>query len=224
MDQTTIDVRPRALLGKKARFLRRAGITPANLYGAGMESLALQVDAKDLVRTIATTSRNTAVELKVHGESKPRTAFIWRLQRHPMTEDILHVDFYHVDVTRTMRAKVPIALEGVDPELDKFAKRVTQYLQEVDVESLPLDLPAQIALDVSALQEIDDDKKVADLVVSDKVTILTDPEELVARVTAIVEAVEDVEAAAALAGEAAEEGAEAAPGEAADEAAEGSDG
>ena len=191
MDQTTIDVRPRALFGKKARFLRRAGITPANLYGAGFDSVALQVDAKDLIRTIATTSRTTPVQLNITGETSPRTAFIWSLQRHPVSEEILHVDFYHVDVTRTMRARVPLRLAGANEDLEKFAKRITQYLQEVEVESLPLDLPADLVLDVSGLEEIDDSKTVADLPVSDKVTIITDAEELVARVTAIVEHVEE---------------------------------
>jgi len=216
-DQPTLAVRPRALKGKKSRFLRRAGITPANLYGAGLESVALQAEARELVRTIATTSRNTAIELRVHGEASPRTAFIWKIQRHPVSEEILHVDFYHVEATRTMRTSVPVVLENIDPDLEKFAKRVTQYIQMVEVESLPADLPTSIASDASGLQELEDSLKVAGLAVSDAVTILTDPEGLVARVTAIVETAE--EEAAVPAGEAAAPEAqadEASPGEAGD--------
>ena len=202
-DQPTLAVRPRALRGKKSRFLRRAGIIPANLYGAGLESMALQAEVKELISTITTTSRNTPIELRIHGESKPRTAFIWKIQRHPVSEEILHVDFYHVEATRTMRTSVPVILENVDPNLEKFAKRVTQYVNQVEVESLPADLPTSITVDATGLQELEDALKVAGLAVSDAVTILTDPEAIVARVTAIVETVEQEEEGAVAAGEAA---------------------
>jgi large subunit ribosomal protein L25 len=186
MADVKLEVRPRALLGKKARFLRRAGITPANLYGAEIESIALQVDTRALIQTITSTSRNTPVDLNVIGESTPRTAFVWRVQRHPLTEELLHVDFYHVEATRTMRAQVPIVLENVNPELEKLSKRVTQYLESVEVETLPADLPTQILVDGSKLAEIDDQLVVAQLRVPDKVTVLSDSEQLVARVTEIV--------------------------------------
>lgn len=198
---------PRALFGKKSRFLRRAGITPANLYGAGVESTALQVETKALLRTIVATTRNTLVELTVEGEADSRTVFIWRVQRDPLTEEILHIDLFHVEATRTMRATVPVRLENVDPGLDKFSKRVNQFLNEVEVETLPADLPEEILLDVSALQELDDDIAVGALKVSDKVTILTDPEVVIAKVGEIVEiSEEEPEEETAGAGEAEAEG------------------
>ena len=182
---------PRALFGKKARFLRRAGITPANLYGAGVESTALQVETKALLRTIVATTRNTLVELTGDGEADSRTVFIWRVQRDPLTEEILHIDLFHVEATRTMRATVPVRLQNIDPELDKFSKRVNQFLNEVEVETLPADLPEEILLDVSALQELDDDIAVGAITISDKVTILTDPELVIAKVGEIVDIVEE---------------------------------
>ena len=80
---TTLTASPRALFGKRSRYLRRAGITPANLYGAGIDSTALQVDSKTLVRTIVHTTRNTPVSLQIEGEADPRTIFIWSVQRDP---------------------------------------------------------------------------------------------------------------------------------------------
>ncbi len=188
---TTLTASPRALFGKRARYLRRAGITPANLYGAGIDSTALQVDTKDLVRTIVHTTRNTPVSLQIEGEADPRTVFIWSVQRDPLTENVVHVDFFHVEATRTMRATVPIYLDNVDPELDKFSKRVNQLLSEVEVETLPMDLPEEIRLDGAPLQELDDEIKVSAIELGDRVTILTDPDLIVAKVFELIERVEE---------------------------------
>ena len=225
MAMVTLSASPRAVFGKKSRFLRRAGITPANLYGAGIDSVALQVDTKTLLRTIVETTRNTPVALKIEGESEARTVFIWRVQRDPLTEDLLHIDLFHVEATRTMHARVPVHLDNIDPDLEKFSKRVNQFIHEVDVETLPLDLPEEIRLDVSALTEIDDDIKVAALHVSDKVTILTDHELVVAKVSEIVErAEEEEEAIAGAAGAAEGEAAGEAAGEEGEDAAGATDG
>ena len=188
---TTLTASPRVLFGKRSRYLRRAGITPANLYGAGIDSTALQVDTKDLVRTIVHTTRNTPVSLQIEGEADPRTVFIWSVQRDPLTENVVHVDFFHVEATRTMRATVPIYLDNVDPELDKFSKRVNQLLSEVEVETLPMDLPEEIRLDGAPLQELDDEIKVSAIELGDRVTILTDPDLIVAKVFELIERVEE---------------------------------
>ena len=210
---TTLTASPRALFGKRSRYLRRAGITPANLYGAGIDSTALQVDTKTLVRTIVHTTRNTPVSLQIEGEADPRTIFIWSVQRDPLTEDVVHVDFFHVEATRTMRATVPIYLDNVDPELDKFGKRVNQLLSEVEVETLPMYLPEEIRLDGATLREIDDEITVAAIDFGGSVTILTDPDLLVAKVFELVERAEEEDEGAAAEGEAGAAEGEAAAGE-----------
>ena len=204
MDVTTLEARPRRIFGKQCRYLRRGGITPANLYGAGMQSLAIQVDSRELSHILSTTSRNTPVQIAIMGEEGPRTAFIWRTQRHPLTGDVQHVDLYHVEATHRMRAEVPLLLTGVDPDLEKFDKRVLQYLQAVTVETLPLDLPTEIPVDCSGLTAVDEEVKVSDLAISDKLTLLTDLEVVIAKVGVITILAEP---------EVVEEGAEGAAGE-----------
>lgn len=217
--RATLEAKPRALSGKQCRFLRRAGITPANLYGAAMESVPLQVDTKTLVGTIVHTSRNAPIDLQVAGQTQPMMAFIWRVQRHPLTEEIMHVDFYHVEASRRMRAEVPVILDGVNQGLAKLDRRLPQFLLTVTVETLPADLPTELHADASKLLELGDSIRVKDLVVSDKVTIMTPAENVVARVMAIVEVVEEtpaaatVEAAAGVEGVAAEGEAPAAEGD-----------
>jgi large subunit ribosomal protein L25 len=221
MAQLTLDVRPRALGGKKSRYLRRAGIVPANLYGAGLASASLQVDAKALIKAVATTSRNTLVTLKVHGETAPRTAFLWGIQRDPMTEDIVHVDFYHVDPTRKMRGRVPLTVKNVDPNLAKNELRVAIMIPALDVECLPGDLPVSITIDCTDLHKLGDDVKAAALPIPSGVTMLTKPTQSVAKVAVVqkVKEIEEAPAAAAAEGAAPAEGAAAAP--AGEKAAEG---
>ena len=187
----TLAARPRALSGKQCRFLRRAGITPANLYGAAMESVPLQVDTKSLVGTIVHTSRNTPIDLQVSGSTTPLLAFIWRVQRHPLTEEIMHVDFYHVEATRRMRTEVPVILDGVNANLAKLDRRLPQFLLQIAVETLPADLPTDIHVDASKLLELGDSIRVRDLNLGDKVTVMNPPDTVIARIMAIIEVVEE---------------------------------
>ncbi|MSQ25067.1 MAG: 50S ribosomal protein L25 [Dehalococcoidia bacterium] len=220
MSPVSIEVRRRAITGKHNRFLRRAGITPANLYGAGIESLSLQVETKALLKTLAATSRNTPIELRVVGDSSPKTAFIWKIQRDPVSEQVVHADFYHVDPSRKMRAFVPVILENISSTLEKLDFRVVLILERIEVESLPADLPAEFHLDASSLLHLDDALRVSDLPVIEKVTLHAEPNAYVARVLRIIHKVEVVEtpvaeatAAVPTAGDEAKKAAEAAAGE-----------
>ena len=213
MADVTLDARPRKLFGKRCRYLRRAGITPANLYGAGIDSVAVQVDSKAVAEVVRTTSRNVPVQVAIRGEKQPRTAFIWGIQRHPLSDSIVHVDLYHVDVTHRMRATVPLVFVNIDPGLAKLDRRVVHMLGSVEVECLPLDLPTEFRVDCSGLQYLDDELKVGVLAAGAAVEVLADPEAVVARVTLVAQPTE------AEAGELAGEGV-AAPAKAEPEAAD----
>ncbi|MBI3744242.1 MAG: 50S ribosomal protein L25, partial [Chloroflexi bacterium] len=199
MSPIAVDVRRRALAKKHNRFLRREGITPANLYGAGIESVALQVDTKALMTTLGETTRNTPIEIKILGEDKARAAFIWEVQRHPLTDEILHVDFYHVDATRQMHASVPIVLLNIVPELDKFEMQVSQFIREIEVETLPADLPTKFEVDVAHLKELGDHVLVKEVKVPERVKVLTPLDLVVTAVQRIIEKIEEEPVAAAAA-------------------------
>ena len=198
---TSLAARPRRLFGKKCRFLRRAGFLPANLYGASIESIPVQVDTKDVVHILTTTSRNTPVQISITGEEQPRTAFVWGVQREPVTGALLHIDFYHVAAGHLMRAQVPLVLVNVDPNLEKLDRRINTMLRTVEVETLPEDLPTQINVDATTLKEVDDEIKVRDLPVSDKVHILTPGEFGIAKIVGILEVAEEKPEGAAAAAE-----------------------
>jgi large subunit ribosomal protein L25 len=205
----------REVLGKKVKQLRRQGIIPANIYGHNVESLAVQVKADDLKHVIKTAGRNDIIYVRLDGE-EPRPTFLKTVQRDAIGERILHVDLLQISLKEKVRIEVPLHLVGVPPAVDVHGGILMHGIDRVAVEALPTDVPSFLEVDVSVLEEIDQALHVSDLVVPAGVTVLTDPEVVVAKVSApAVERVEEVaveEEAAAVEREEAAEAAGEAPG------------
>ena len=209
-DRLELAVAPREVLGKNVKVLRRQGITPANIYGHGVDSLAVQVPTHDLAHTIKVAGRNTMLQLHVEGEKKARPVFVHHVQRNPLNDNLLHVDFYQVSLTEKIRLEVPIVVVGEAPAVDVYHAMLLQNTSSVAIEGLPAEMPPYIEVDVSGLAEIDDAIHVKDLPVSAGLTFLVDPELVVVKVAPPrVEVEEVVEEEAAEAAEAAEEEAKA---------------
>ena len=177
-------VEPRSIVGKKVKTLRRQGITPANIYGHGIPSQAVQVLTPDLARTIRAVGRNTMLQLHVEGERKRRPVFVRSVQRDPITDEFLHIDFYQVSLKEKIRLEVPLIIVGEAPAVSVQHGILLQSVNAIAMEGLPTDLPPHIEVDVSGLMEIDDAIHVKDLEVSPDVTLLIDPELVVAKVAA----------------------------------------
>ncbi len=160
-------------------------------------------------QVIDTRKRNHHVIEMIGGRPVHPVAAIPGGMSHPITEELLHVDFLRVDVTQKMVAEVPIVLVGEAPAVGAKGGTLIHALHSIEVESLPMDLPASIQVDISKLDDFEKEVRVRDIPVNPRVVIRTDGDELVARVNPPV--IERVAPAA----EEAEE-AEAAPAEAAE--------
>ena len=227
MAEVKLVAEPREGTGKGvARKLRAAGRVPAVLYGHGMDSTALSVDARDLYHVLHTgAGTNVLVDLVVDGSDHliiPRD-----VQRDHIRGRFIHVDFLAVRRDEKLQLSIPVRIVGESVGV-KAGGVVEHHLWELEVESLPGDVPEAIDADISNL-EIGMSLRVSDLVAPKGATILTDPEESVVAVQQpqmAVELEEEEALAAAEALEAAEgEGAEgeAAEGEGGREGVEGSD-
>jgi len=208
MDGLTIEVSKRDILGKKTRFLRRQNITPAHLFGHGLESLALQCDTARLRRIIAQAGMTRLIALGIEGDKKPRSVFLKEIQRDACTGELLHVDFYEVKKTEKVRVDVPIVLVGEAPAIKEKGCILTHSLTALSIECLPDKLPPQIEVDLSPLKEAGQAIYVRDIALTPDITVNTDPDQMVVRVAeAYVEKVEEV-VKAEVAAEAVEEVAE----------------
>ncbi len=194
----------RQITGKAVARLRRAGQLPAVLYGHGHASESLQLDAREFDVLRRRGVRNTLLDLKVDGE-RAQPVMVYGLQEHPVTRRPLHVDFFLVKMTEEMTADVPVAMVGESIAVEKLGGTLLHLLDTIKVRALPADVPSALELDVSPLESFEAMLHVGDLRVPERVTVITDGDEPLARVqpprveeVPVVEAVEEaVEEAAA---------------------------
>ncbi|HLB22568.1 MAG TPA: 50S ribosomal protein L25 [Dehalococcoidia bacterium] len=176
---------PRTVLGKNVAKLRRAGVTPANIFGHKLESTAVQADTSELLHLMRGSSRNQIISLRVDGESAPRTVVVRDVARDPSTYQVLHVDFYQVNMTEKMRAQVQVLLTGASDAVETFGGVLLQMIETIEVEALPGDIPSQFEADVTVLTQLDQALHVRDLHIDEtRITVHTDPDVVVARVAA----------------------------------------
>ena len=184
METPTVTLSPRTVTGKKVRFLRREGMVPVHLYGRGVDSQALQVAAATLRRVITSAGANVPVKVNIDGRDGEEICFIRDAQRHPVSEDLLHVDFYRVDVDRLVRAEVPVIMDGEAPAVRNLDGVLLQSFNSLEVEALPLDMPEAFHVDVSGLEDFEAAVRIGDIQIAREVTILRDDQEVIARVAA----------------------------------------
>lgn len=216
MDRIELAAQKRELLGKKVRFLRRKGITPVNFYGHGAESVSLQIETPALKKALAQAGMTSLVYLTVDSGKHPHMAIVRGIQRDPVKGDLLHVDFYQVRMDQKLKIEVPLVLVGKAPAVKEFGGILVQELSSIEVECLPTNMCHSIEADVSALVNLDQATHVKDLKVGEGITIVTNPEKVVAKIARLrveVEAVAAPTAEAEAEAEAGEEGAEEAKAE-----------
>lgn len=209
-DDRSVIAERRQILGKQVRRLRREGIVPANIYGHRKESVAVQVPRDSIAALIRSVGSSAIVEVAIGGENKARPALIKFVQRHAVTDEILHVDFYQVSMTEKMTLDVPLVLVGTPPAVKDYQGVLLQLLDSISIRTLPTDLPQHLEVDISGLAELESSVHISDIQVPQGVEILNEPEQMIARVETprIAAEIEAEEAAAAEeAAEAAEEAA-----------------
>lgn len=181
MEKHKLSAEKRKLEGHKVKNLRQQGVLPGNIYGKGVKSLSVQVPAKDFLKVYKDAGETGIIELAVgDGESHP--VLVHNLQLHPVTSKPLHVDFHQVNLSEKVKATVPVVTLGEAPAVASKLGILLTPISELEVEALPADLPEKIEVDVASLAAVDQEIKVKDLKISDKVTVSADPELVVAKI------------------------------------------
>lgn len=214
MKRQKLAVEKRKVLGKKVRKLRREGILPANIYGKDIKSTSVQVPYKDFEKVYKETGETGLVDIELEGALRP--VLIHNVQLDHLTNNPLHADFYQVNLKEKVKTSVSIVVVGEPKAVTDNVGLLLQPLSEVEVEALPEDLPENIEVNVENLAAVDEQITVADLKAPKGVEILTDPSQVVVKISELVskeaEAQAAQEAAAAEAAKA-EAAAEVAPAE-----------
>lgn len=181
MTKISISVEPRKTLGKKVKKLRKEGLLPANLFGKGFKSLAVQMDQKEFKKLFKQAGETGVVEVAVKDQKYP--VLIHNVQKDPVTGQAIHADFHKVNLKEKITANVPVKLIGESPAEKSSVGLILQTINEIEVESLPTDIPQAFEADISKLEEIGQSIHVKDLKIdASKVEIKNNPDDVIVSV------------------------------------------
>ena len=206
-------VEKRSVLGKKIKNLRKDGILPGNVYGKAMKSSAVQVPLKDFLKVYNEVHETGLVDLSIGADTLP--VLIHNVQIDPRSQTPLHADFFKVNLSEKITAKIHVEAVGEPKAVADKVGLLEQPVMEIEVEALPTDLPEKIEVNVEALAAVDEHILVSDLKVGTGVTVLSEPSQVVFKIGELVTkemeaqaAADEAEAAAAAVPEAPVEGGE----------------
>jgi large subunit ribosomal protein L25 len=186
---------------RSSRRLRRAGYVPGVVYGAGSDPVAFKVGERDL--RIALANPSAVLDLKVGG-GKELPVIVKEQQRHPVRDEVLHVDLLQVRLDEKIQSTVNVELEGADEAPGVTEGGVLEHVtRELNVEALPTDLPERVVVDVSQM-EAAETLSLSVVTPPPGVTFLDDPEETVIATITVptqVELPEEVEEETEVVGE-----------------------
>lgn len=187
MDRLSLKAEERIILGKKVKNLRKNGQLPGHVFGKGLETEAVSVDGKIFLKTFKEAGETGLIDLKI-GAEKVRPVMIKGVQYDPVSGDPVHIDFYQVNLTQTVKVPVPLVLIGEQPESVHLGEAIVlQTLNEVEVEALPTDLIEKIEVDITALKNIDDAITIGQLKFDrSKLTVSAGEEEIVVKLAPAV--------------------------------------
>ncbi len=197
-EEIQLAVKPRTVIGKQVKQLRRNGIIPLSIYGAHVKALSMQADERVLRAVITKAGHNRLIRLDT-GDGQPHIVITREIQREPISGKYWHVDFQEISLTEKMEISIPIVLTGTSPAVTRSEGLLTHGLTHITIRVLPTDLIPEVDIDISGLQNVNDTLHVSDLKVADTVEILTSPDEMIAKISPVKEEVLTTEAPVATA-------------------------
>jgi large subunit ribosomal protein L25 len=203
----------RTVTGKKVAYLRRDGRLPAVVFGRGLESDSVSVDTHEFESLRRHVGPNTLIDLSVDGGNAV-PVLVHDVQQHRVHRKPLHVDLYVVRMTEELTVDVALVSEGISDAVENAGGTLLHVIDHVRVRALPDHLPESIHYSIEALRTFDDAIHVRDLAIPSDATLLTDGDEVVAKVLPPRVEEEPVVAEAAEGEEGAEPAEEGAEGEA----------
>lgn len=161
-------------------LIRKGGFVPAVFYGKKEKSTPVTVAEKDLKKIWKEAGESTVITIA--GDFGEHDALIHEVNLDPITDNILHADFYVIEKGKKLQVSVPVEFEGVPPAVKDLGGILVKVLHEVEVEAMPKDLPHALHVDVSVIVDFDTQVKAGQIPLPSGVTLITDAEEIVAMV------------------------------------------
>jgi len=170
----------RTVVGRKVKKIRKDGLLPATVYGKAFDSLSIQFNLAEVEKLFSDIGESTLVEVVL--DEKEKLPVLFRNpQYHPIIGDLIHIDCYKVNLKEKISTMVPLEFVGESQSV-KDGNTLVTVTDEIEIEALPADLPENIEVDLSVLDNLEATITVADLKIDTSVlTVLTDAEQLIAK-------------------------------------------
>ena len=192
MEEVLLQASKRDVVGKQVKTLRREGILPAIVYGRGISTIPISLNARNANQILSAISSSSLVVLVIDEEK--HTTLVREKQRDPVTGIVLHIDFHEVSMTEKLRTNVMLDFQGESLAVKELMGVLVIVLESLEIECLPQDLPDRIVADLSTLEEIGDSIYVRDIILPPNIELISDIDGLVVVISApAVEEIEEVE-------------------------------
>ncbi|PIR93313.1 50S ribosomal protein L25, partial [Candidatus Falkowbacteria bacterium CG10_big_fil_rev_8_21_14_0_10_43_10] len=168
--------------GLSLKKVRKEGMIPAIVYSKGQIGLSLFIDYVKFAKAYEDAGESSLIDL-VFDDGQSKKVLIHEVQYEPVKDRILHIDFYEVDLAKKVTAPVELEFVGEAPVVKNEGGIVIKQLNEIEIECLPADLIKRFKVDISCLTDFSSTIHIKDLVISDKITILNNPDDVVVNVT-----------------------------------------
>lgn len=176
----TLKANIRKDFGKKTKSIKMDGKIPAILYGPGVKNITLQVDEKEFKNVFKEAGESSLVELLVDKDKK--LVLVHEIQKDPISDKVIHIDFFQASLTEEVEVNVPLVFEGVAPAEKDLGGTLVKNIMELEVRGLPQNLPNEIKISIDSLKTFEDHILIKDLVLPKGLEVLKKAEEIVASV------------------------------------------
>jgi large subunit ribosomal protein L25 len=187
VDKVKLSAKEREQKGKKVKHLRKDGLLPVVIYGKDRKPMALEVNAHDFTLMYKTAGGNTIVEVeieKLDGTKEKKNVLIHMVDLDPVKSTILHADLLQIKMNEKITTTVPLKFVGDSVAVIDLQGSLLTPKSEVEVECLPANMPHEIEVDITPLEDFEAVLHVSDVIVPEGVVILDDAEETLAYVEA----------------------------------------
>ena len=173
--------------GKQLGTTRADGLVPAVVYGPEQEPQSITLPAGDFGRVYAKAGGSTLVELELPGEKEPVIVIIKEVQKHPVKGNLAHADLLAVKMGEEMHVDVSLEFIGEAPVEKRGEGVVSRILRELEIAALPKDLPHELTVDISSLDQVGDQITIEDVKLPEGVRVIGEPDAIVVHAVAITE-------------------------------------
>ena len=163
---------------KTTAALRQGGTVPCVLYGNKEENVSLECVYNEIYKAYVQAGASTIVDLNMGDRTVP--VLFHQIQFDPVSDRIMHVDFYAVDMTKEIEATVPVHFEGEAPAVKDLGGVLVTTRDHVTVKCLPTKLPSSLAVSIESIVDFTSSITVADLQVPEGVAVQEDAEMMLA--------------------------------------------